>query len=431
MSRAIAVLLTIAWLGWAAPSWAQDDPRETFRAGWALATQLVDAGALPEAETLLIRMVDETAAAFGPDAPETLRVQSQLAEVVLGQRRWAEAEVLARPVYARALALFGPDTETTDEARLVLAAAALRDGRLAEAAPLARASFDYLLATEGPDGGAADLAGLLATIYGRLGQPEAADAVLALVGGEGAFALVNQMERRRAAGDAAGVVQAARALLLRDDLEPPVRIRAETDLASGLLELARAGDTAALAEAETVARAAVQSRQGSDAVALASAESVLGEVLLFDFAAELPPARTAEGLAMQRGAFERLRAARGAGHALTIQSQLTWAMSLVAFERYGEGLAQLRAIDALAARGEAHLSPEQAAFVSLTEAGVRMGGGDPDGAYASLSAAAEAFQAYALAPDRSGRAQGYLQDHAFVFRTQVAFAWTNAARMID
>lgn len=429
MIRAIPVLLTIALLGWAAPVVAQDDPREIFRAEWALAKQLVDARALPEAEALLIRMVDETAGTFGPDAPETLRVRSQLAEVVLGQRRWAEAETLARPVYARALELQGPDTETTDQARLVLASAALRDGRLVEAAPLARASFDYLLATEGPDGGAADLAGLLATIYGRLGQPEEADAVLALVGGEGAFALVNQMERRRAAGDVAGMVQTARALLLRDDLEPPVRIRAETDLASGLLQLARAGDAVALVEAERVARAAVRSRQGRDAVALASAESVLGDVLLFDFSPDLPPARIAEGLAMQRGAFERLRAARGAGHALTIQSQLTYTMSLVAFERYGDGLAQLLDIEALAARGEAHLSPEQAAFVSLTEVGVRMGGGDPDGAYESLSAAAKAFQAYALAPDRSGRAQGYLQDHAFVFRTQVAFAWTNAARL--
>ncbi|MES2833402.1 MAG: hypothetical protein V4707_01705 [Pseudomonadota bacterium] len=431
MTRAISVLLTIVWLGWAAPVVAQEDPRETFRSEWALATQLVDARALPEAEALLIRMAEDAAAAFGPDAPETLRVRSQLAEVVLGQRRWTEAETLARPVYLRALELQGPDTETTDEARLVLVSAALRDGRLAEAAPLARASFDYLLATEGPDGGAADLAGLLATIYGRLGQPEEADAVLALVGGEGAFALVNQMERRRAAGDTAGVVQTTRALLLRGDLEAPVRIRAETDLASGLLELARAGDAAALIEAEGVARAAVRSRQGGDAGTLASAEGVLGEVLLFDFAADLPPARIAEGLAMQRSAHERMRAARGAGHALTIQDQLTYAMSLVAFERYGDGLAQLQDIEALAARGEAHLAPEQAAFVSLTEVGVRMGAGDPDGAYASLSEAARTFQIYALAPDRSGRAHNYLSDHAFVFRTQVAIAWTNAARMSD
>ena len=431
MIRAISILMTIVCLGAAAPALAQDDPREMFRAEWALATQLVDARALAEAEALLIRMIDETTTAFGPDAVETLRVRSQLAEVVLGQRRWAEAEVLARPVYARALELFGPDTETTDEARLVLASVALRDGRLAEAAPLARASFDYLLATEGPDGGAADLAGLLATIYGQLGQPEGADAVLALVGGEGAFALVNQMERRRAAGDTAGVVQTARALLLRNDLELLLRTRAETDLASGLLELARAGDAAALVEAERVARAALASRQGGDAVALASAESVLGAVILFDFPADMPPSRVAEGLTTQRSAYERLRAARGAGHTLTIQEQLSWAMSLVAFERYDEGLAQLQAIETMAARGEAHLSPEQAAFVSLTEAGVRMGGGDPDGAYASLSEAAKAFQTYALAPDRSGQAQGYLQDHAFVFRTQVAFAWTNAARLSD
>jgi len=431
MTRAISVLLTIAWLGWATPTSAQVDPREAFRAEWSMVTQLVDARALPEAEALLMGMVEATTAAFGPDAAETLRVRSQLAEVVLGQRRWAEAEALARPVYARALALLGPDTETTDEARLVLASAALRDGRLAEAAPLARASFDYLLATEGADGGAADLAGLLATIYGRLGQPEEADAVLALAGGEGASALLNQIERRRAAGDLPGVVQTARALLLRDDLEPPVRGRAETDLALGLLALARAGDATALVEAETVARAAVASRRGGDAGTLASAEGVLGDVLLFDFAADLPPARIAEGLALQQGAFERLRAARGAGHALTIQTQLTWAMSLVAFERHDEGLAQLQAIKGLAQRYEAYLSPEQSAFVSLTEAGVRMGVGDPDGAYDSLSEAAGTFQAYALAPDRSGRAQNYLQDRAFVFRTQVAFAWTNAARLND
>ena len=429
MTQVIPVLLMITWLGLATPTQAQD-ARATFAADWAQATRLVDDRSLPEAEALLIRMEGETASAFGPDAPETLRVRSQRAEVVLGQRRWEEAGALAAPVYERALALFGPDNETTDESRLVVASAALRAGRVEEATPLLRASFDYLLASEGPDGGAADLAGLLATLYGRLGQPEEADAVLALVGGNGAVALANQMERRRAGGDLRGMVQVGRALLLRTDVQPALRVRTEIDVTQALLMLARGGDAAALTDAEILARAMVESRTvGGDPVALASAQGLLGEVLLFDFSPELGAARIEEGLAMQRLAFEGLRGASGPGHTLTIQSHLAYAMSLVAAERYEAGLAMLDEIEALATSQQAYLSPEQAAFLAMTQAGVRMAEGDPVGAYARLAEASAGFQAYALAPDRSGRARAYLADHGFVFRTQVAFAWTNAERM--